>query len=153
VQTQFDSPPLNPKREYLKGGFVSEYSPQLVSFLSEQLRPDVELGMGMYFQSANGAVCDVAPTATAFSHRAAIANMMLAGSWKDPSQDEPGRKAIHDTWNKLVPFTEGYYVNLNDADPKGVGGNYGPNYSRLAALKQQVDPLNLFRLNANIKPA
>lgn len=153
VQTQFDSPPLNPKREYLKGGFVTEYSPQLVSFLAEQLQLNTQLGMGMYFQSANGAVCDVAQTATAFSHRSAIANMMLAGSWSDPSQDEPGRKAVHQGWNKLVPFTEGYYVNLNDADPKGVGGNYGPNYSRLASIKQQVDPLNLFRLNANIKPA
>lgn len=153
VQTQFDSPPLNPKREYLKGGFVSEYSPQLVSSVSEQLRLDAGLGMSMYFQSANGAVCDVAQTATAFSHRAVIANMMLGGSWKDSSQDEAGRKSVHETWNKLAPFTEGYYVNLNDADPKGVGGNYGPNYSRLTSIKRQFDPMNLFRLNANIKPA
>ena len=153
VQTQFDSPPLNPKREYLKGGFVTEYSPALVSFLAEQLQLDPHLGMSMYFQSANGAVCDIAQTATAFSHRAAIANMMLGGSWTDPSQDEPGRKAVHEGWSKLAPFTEGYYVNLNDADPKGVGGNYGPNYGRLATIKQQFDPMNLFRLNANIKPA
>ena len=32
-------------------------------------------------------------------------------------------------------------------------GAYGGNYPRLVALKKQYDPTNLFRINANIKPA
>lgn len=110
----------------------------------------------MYFQNANGAVADVAPTATAFSHRNSVANMMLAGSWQDSSHDEPGRKAVHAIWSKLEPFTDGYYVNLHDTDvvrDKGTERNYGPNFARLATVKKQYDPMNLFRLNANIKPA
>ena len=69
------------------------------------------------------------------------------------TQDEPRRAAARATWSKLAPFTDGYYVNLNDADPKGTDSNYGPNFSRLAELKKRYDPQNLFRLNANIKPA
>lgn len=153
VQTWFDPPPIDPTHWYLKGGFVREYSAGLIGVLAEEFRPNA--GTSMYFQSANGAVADVSQTATAFSHRGAIANMMLFGLWKDPSQDETGRKEIRVTWSKLAPFTDGYYVNLHDTDPKdkGTDSNYGPNFTRLAILKKQYDPLNLFRLNANIKPA
>ena len=153
VQTWFDPPPIDPTHWYLKGGFVREYSAGLIGVLADEFRP--EAGTSMYFQSANGAVADVPQTATAFSHRGAIANMMLFGLWKDPSQDEAGRKAIRATWSKLAPFTDGYYVNLHDTDPKdkGADSNYGSNFTRLATLKKQYDPLNLFRLNANIKPA
>jgi hypothetical protein len=153
VQTWFDPPPIDPAHHYLKGGFVREYSSGLITLLAEEVRP--EAGAHMYFQSANGAVADVPQAAAAFSHRGVIANMMLAGSWKDPLQDGPGRKAIHAIWDKLAPFTEGYYVNLNDTDAKdkGTDSNYGPNFTRLATLKKQFDPINLFRLNANIKPA
>jgi hypothetical protein len=136
---------------YLKGGFVREYSSGLIELLVDEFRPDSETSI--YCQSANGAVVDVSQTATAFSHRNAIANMMLAGTWKEPAQDAPGRTAIRAMWTKLVPFTDGYYVNLNDADPKGADSNYGPNFARLARAKKQFDPLNLFRLNANVKPA
>jgi FAD/FMN-containing dehydrogenase len=157
VQTWFDPPPIDPTHWYLKGGFVRDYPAALVELLADGLGQ--EPGSSMYFQSANGAVADVPPTATAFSHRDATANMMLFGLWKDPSQDEPGRKAIHAKWNKLEPFTDGYYVNLHDTDAANVSAkeagterNYGPNFIRLAALKKQYDPLNVFRLNANIKP-
>jgi FAD/FMN-containing dehydrogenase len=154
VQTQFDTPPLDPMHNYLKGGFVSAYSRGLIDFLANEFQPNGSTAM--YFQSANGAVADVAPTATAFSHRHAVANMMLFGMWRDSSQDEPGRKAIHALWSKLEPFTDGYYVNLHDTDvvrDTGAERNYGPNFPRLAAVKRQYDPTNLFRLNANIRPA
>ncbi len=79
--------------------------------------------------------------------------MMLLGHWHDASYNEEGRARLRGIWDKLAVFTDGYYVNLNDADPKGTDRNYGRNFARLAALKKQYDPQNLFRLNANIKPA
>jgi FAD/FMN-containing dehydrogenase len=151
VQKQFDSPSPDPNNWYLKGGFLRDYPAGLIEVLSREFRPDQR--MDIYFQNANGAVADVPQNATAFSHRNASANMMLLGHWADRSYNEQGRARFHAMWEKLVPFTDGYYVNLNDADPKGTDRNYGANFARLAAVKKRFDPMNLFRLNANIKPA
>jgi hypothetical protein len=79
--------------------------------------------------------------------------MMFGGHWDDVSYNEQGRAMVRANWDKVAPFTDGYYVNLNDVDPKSTDRNYGPNFTRLAGVKRQFDPLNLFRLNANIKPA
>ena len=52
----------------------------------------------------------------------------------------------------MEPHFAGFYTNLNDDDEKKTWGNYGENYPRLVQIKDQYDPTNLFRLNANIRP-
>ncbi len=151
VQSQFDGPPADPNNNYIKGGLIGSYSADLVKALAHELRPNAH--MYAFFESANGAVTDLSPTATAFPHRHAMANMMLVGEWEDPAFNEQGRALVRASWDKVARFTEGYYINLNDADPQGTDRNYGPNYRRLAEIKRRFDPQNLFRLNANIKPA
>jgi hypothetical protein len=52
----------------------------------------------------------------------------------------------------MEPHMAGFYTNLNEDSEQKTWGNYGSNYPRLVELKNQYDPENLFRLNANIKP-
>jgi FAD/FMN-containing dehydrogenase len=59
-------------------------------------------------------------------------------------------------WAAVHPFNlEGAYVNfMMDDEAQGrVQAAYGANYPRLAAVKAQYDPENLFRVNQNIRPA
>jgi FAD/FMN-containing dehydrogenase len=60
-------------------------------------------------------------------------------------------------WDALVPHAagSGSYVNfMSDLEEDRVRASYGAaKYERLAHIKARYDPNNLFRLNANIKPA
>ena len=59
---------------------------------------------------------------------------------------------VREDWARLVKFTHGYYVNLNEEDAARTHANYGDNYARLVKVKNRYDPRNLMRLNANIEP-
>ncbi len=151
VQRQFDGPPLSTHNSYLKGGFVAGMTPELVNALINDFHVDGVVGLEIGHNG--GAIADVDPTATAIAHRKELFQLIVLGGWPDATDNEKNRARIHAEWDKLRRFTNGFYVNLNDADQKAVDDNYGPNRARLASIKKQYDPLNLFRLNANVRPA
>ena len=50
-------------------------------------------------------------------------------------------------------ISTGAYINTVMEEEDRIRASYGPNnYERLARIKGQYDPGNLFRRNANIKP-
>jgi len=57
-------------------------------------------------------------------------------------------------WRELEPLTQGFYTNYTGSDivVAGQRENFGGNFERLVALKAKYDPMNLFRLNANVPP-
>ncbi|HVW69200.1 MAG TPA: FAD-binding oxidoreductase [Steroidobacteraceae bacterium] len=138
---------------YVKSGFLRSLTDQVIDGVIEQFSAAPvwveELGIGQL----GGAMARVEPEATAYWNRAAQYDILLEGVWTDRSQDHQNLETGRALWGKLEPFTEGYYVNTEpSADERRLRATYGNNYPRLVKLKNRYDPLNLFRLNANIKP-
>jgi hypothetical protein len=78
------------------------------------------------------------------------------GLWQDPADDERGRRWARDILAGLNPWSSGaVYLNFigDEGENRVVAGFGRENYVRLAKIKAQYDPENVFHLNHNIKPA
>jgi hypothetical protein len=138
----------------VKSGFFNSMTPELIDGLIDnfEYHPDRSTRFG--FGRMGGAIGRVANSDTAFSQRDAQFSMLSFVSWKTGSDPDEHVKYINDHWSNTEPFATGFYVNdYFDHSQEAVNSTYRDNYPRLLKVKQQVDPTNLFRLNANIRPA
>lgn len=149
MQTQEDATLAHGIRSYAKNGMAAVFSPELVDTLLESFRPDPRLAF--FTHTSGGAVNRVEELATAFPHRNAETMIMVLGFWEDPAQDEEVIAASREWFAALEPHTGGYYDNIH-YERDAAAGNFGPAYGRLARIKAQYDPGNLFRMNSNIAP-
>jgi hypothetical protein len=58
-----------------------------------------------------------------------------------------------DWHSHFEPFMGPYYRNIEWGIDDAAAGHYGPACRRLSQIKGRYDPMNLFRLNSNVKPA
>lgn len=94
------------------------------------------------------------PEATAVGDRDEGFEINLTVGWPPPDPDADVHKAwVRDGWDPLAPHASGVYANfISDEGTAGVESAYGDRLARLTAIKDAVDPTNLFRHNANIAP-
>ena len=80
----------------------------------------------------------------------------IEASTSEPAVYESDRTWVRNFWNAMRPHATGSggYVNfMVEADEDRVLASYGEEkYRRLARVKTEYDPANVFHLNANIKP-
>jgi len=151
MQTQEDAMAHFGIRSYAKNGMVRDVTPELVDAMIGAYRPDPRIAL--FTHTCGGAVSRVDELATAFPHRNAQTMLVFASLWDDPAQDEEAITSTRDWYNQLEPFMGGYYQNIEFEIDAAAAGNYGPAYRRLTEVKGRFDPMNLFRLNSNVKPA
>jgi FAD/FMN-containing dehydrogenase len=102
-----------------------------------------------------GAVSRVGEAEAAFPHRTAAYDVVIMPMWSDPAESAQHIQWAHDLWQNVQPSsTGGVYVNyLSNEGEDRIRAAYGANYERLAALKNEYDPANLFCWNQNIRPS
>jgi FAD/FMN-containing dehydrogenase len=156
IQGLFD--PFFPKglQWYWKGDYVKSLSDEAIdTHIAQAAKAPSDFCL-MHLYPIDGSVRRVAKDATPWSARDASWSMVIAAIDPDPKQADALKSWGRGYWKAVHPFNlEGAYVNfmMDDEADGRVQATYGPNYSKLAAVKQKYDPKNLFRINQNIKPA
>ena len=109
----------------------------------------------MHLYPIDGAAHDVGPADTAFSYRDAQWAEVIFGVDPDPANAGAIRDWCVGYWDATHPYSGGgAYVNfMMDEGQERVRATYRDNYERLARVKAQYDPYNVFRVNQNIAPS
>ena len=113
----------------------------------------------LVLHNLRGASRRVPPESTAFPGRHWEYLMEYNVTWTDPSLNEKCFEWTRNAWNEMREKHSqqgGTYLNIDSYNEDGldwVEETYREHYQRLREIKKKYDPMNLFRLNANILPA
>ncbi|MDD7939070.1 FAD-binding oxidoreductase [Actinomycetospora lutea] len=141
-------------RNYWKSGFVEAVDGDLAPRMVDAFRRSPSIMSGVLLEHYHGAATRVPTTATAYPHREPGFNMVIAGEWLAPEDDDANRRWVRSLFGALASHLgDASYVNYLDADDlQRTRAAYGPNWDRLVELKQRWDPDNAFHHNHNIAP-
>jgi FAD/FMN-containing dehydrogenase len=157
LQSGFDA--IFPKGElrYWKSRALAELSDEAIGEIVELAgrRPSPLTDVVIWHHG--GAMSRVAEAETAYGGRDTQFLVTAEANWTDPAQNDEAIAWAREVWDSMDRFsTGGVYLNfpgLGEEQEALARAGYGDNYERLAALKAEYDPENLFRMNINIPPA
>jgi FAD/FMN-containing dehydrogenase len=153
-QQAFD-PLLTPgARNYWKSHDFIELPDAAVGVLASAIRklpgPECEIFVG----HVGGAAGRVPLNATAFPQRSSHFIMNVHARWREASMDQACIGWARGLYEAAKPYSAGTaYVNFMPEDEMDrVEAAYGANYRRLVDIKRRYDPVNMFRINQNVRP-
>jgi FAD/FMN-containing dehydrogenase len=139
---------------YWRGEFVEELSDDAIDVHLRFHESVPTWKSTMHLYSIDGAASRVGNDETAWAYRNAKWAQVIAGVDPDPANAGAISDWARSYSDALKPYVlSGGYSNFAMDEPDRVRGMYGANYDRLARVKAQYDPDNVFRVNQNIPPA
>jgi FAD/FMN-containing dehydrogenase len=144
---------------YEKGTYLEDLSDDVIDVIARQVpRKNSPMSL-MLFYKLDGAFSRVGEDETAFSGgRSPRFGAFIVGNAPDSDLLALDRDWVREFWEALRPYAigdgDGYVNGTADYSGDRVRGSYGAaKYERLARIKAEYDPENVFHLNANIQPA
>jgi FAD/FMN-containing dehydrogenase len=157
VQTMFDEDYPRSMRYYWKSTTLPVLSDEAIATLVDQAQRQPSPYSTTDVWHNAGAIRRMDASKTAYSGREIPYLINPEANWHDAEDDEANIKWVRDFLTALQPMSEGIkYLNFAGFQEEGeamMKSAFGDKYERLAALKKQYDPTNLFRLNQNIVAA
>ena len=145
------------RRYYWKAHYLDGFSDAAIDTTAEfsERRPSNDTLV--IVRHCGGAISRVDADATAFGDRSSEWMLSIDSTWHDQAEDEQNIAYTREFWDATAPHSTGQtYFNfpglLEDGEA-AVRSSYGSNFDRLARVKADYDPANVFRLNQNIRPA
>jgi FAD/FMN-containing dehydrogenase len=158
LQQMFDADLHYGIRSYDKALNLVELSDDAITVMTELATKKRSPLSFMPVFGIRGAACEISDDATAYGGlRTPHFVFEVNGTSDDPDEFAADRAWARSVWDALRPFAAnaGSYVNfMSEQDDDRIRASYGPaKYARLARIKAEYDPGNVFHRNANIKPA
>jgi FAD/FMN-containing dehydrogenase len=144
---------------YEKGTYIEDVSDAVIEAVTEHVPRRKSPLSSVLVYRLDGAYSRVGDEDTAFSGgRSPRYAVFILAITPDPETLAADRAWVRDLWGALRPYAasggDGYVNGTAEYDTDRVRGSYGPaKYARLAKIKAEYDPDNLFHNNANIQPA
>jgi hypothetical protein len=143
---------------YDRGLYLDDLTDEAIQVITEQAPLKQSPGSVLLFYRLDRAYSSVDDDATAFSgSRSPGYAAFFIAACPTPEVLEHDRAWVRSFWDALMPHSRGIGSYVNAISDTGVDdrvrASYGEKYDRLAAIKAQHDPDNVFHRNANIKPA
>ena len=159
VQSAFDGLfPMGKIQSYWKAQNLARLPDEATAVIAAraQTRPS-PLTLVVTFQMG-GAINRVGATDTAYAERSAPWMSSIDGNWENAADDASNIAWVRESFKQISPYSTGTtYTNFTgQADETAAAlasTAFGANMTRLATIKANYDPDNVFRLNANIAPA
>jgi FAD/FMN-containing dehydrogenase len=156
VNTMLDAGFPQRSLNYWKSNFARGLDDELLDKMIDAFGRCPSPLSALVIEHFHGAVARVGISDTPVPHRETGYNILIPGVWMDPAQSGANIEWVRSTYAALQPhFVARRWLNYlgDDEGIDAIQAAYGPNYARLADVKRQYDPENMFRQNHNIAPA
>lgn len=156
MQSLLDATQPKGRRYYWKSEYLPGLEPDAAAALIHcaATMPSPHSAIALFHVA--GALNELPADHSPVGNRDAAVVVNVTGSWESAADDALNIDWVRATWAEIRPFsTGGVYLNFltDDEGPDRTAQAYGPTMlERLAALKRQLDPDNLFRHTKTLLP-
>lgn len=156
-QSMFDKTADHGARNYWKAHYLAELTEQAVDTLCDRAATMTSKESSIGMLSLGGAVSRQPKDETPYPHRDAGWVLNIQSRWREAGEDDTHIEWTREAFESMTPHsTGGVYVNFisgNEGNERVRAAYDDATFSRLAKVKAEWDPENVFHLNQNIAPA
>ncbi|HEX6790677.1 MAG TPA: BBE domain-containing protein, partial [Candidatus Krumholzibacteria bacterium] len=154
-QSLLDATQPKGRRYYWKSEYLPRIGDDIYASIQEHAKKITSPHSAVILFPMGGAIGQYPTDHSAVGNRDAKYVFNIAASWDKPEDDTTNVEWSRAAWRDMKKYsTGGTYINFLTEEEAGerIRAAYGPNYDRLAKIKAQWDPENLFRTNKNVAP-